>query len=235
METIYYLILVPMVYLSFFIFIAGIIAQVILVLRRPRLQTTLQIYPEKKPSIVWALLDTFMVPGARRNKPVLWVFLLVFHVCLLLLLIGHLELVWDLKVFQFIPHEVFLGNGFVGIILLVAIVFFLFRRFVSPTKELSVPEDYFILILLFLVVIFGSEMDWARRWYVYEEMGKAEYREYLYSLLTLSPDIASVSEPGHSFMLVLHVFFANLLIMIFPFSNLGHSIFSIATNKLRRG
>jgi len=234
-ETIYYLILVPMVYLAVFIFIAGIVTKVIQLIRKPRLQTTLQIYPEKKPSTIWAIIDTFLLPGTRRNNPILWIFLLIFHICLLLLFIGHLELVWDLEVFQVIPHEVFLGNGFVGVMLSVALIFFLFRRFVSPTKELSVPEDYFVLILLFLVVIFGSEMDWARRWYFYEEMGKAEYREYLMGLLTLSPDIGSVSEPGHSFMLVLHVFFANLFLMIFPFSNLMHSIYAFATNKLRRG
>ncbi len=56
-------------------------------------------------------------PTVRRHKPVLWVFLLAFHICLLLLLIGHLELIADFEILQVIPHEVFLGNGFVGLIL----------------------------------------------------------------------------------------------------------------------
>ena len=235
MDTIYYLILVPMVYLAFFIFIAGIIWRVTSLLQKPKLPTTLKIYPEKKPAMFWALTDTVFLPGVRRNNPVLWFFLMVFHVCLLLLFIGHLELVWDLPIFQIIPHEIFLGNGFLGIILSVSLLFFLFRRFVSPTKDLSVPEDYFVLILLFLIVIFGSEMDWARRWYAYEEMGPAEYRVYLQTILAFKPDIGDVNIPGHSFMLVLHVFFANLFLMVFPFSNLMHSIFAVPLNKLRRG
>jgi hypothetical protein len=45
----------------------------------------------------------------------------------------------------------------------------------------------------------------------------------------------AVYQTGHSFMLVLHIFFANLFIMLFPFSKVMHSIFSISMNKLRRG
>jgi nitrate reductase gamma subunit len=36
-------------------------------------------------------------------------------------------------------------------------------------------------------------------------------------------------------MLLLHVFFANLFLMFFPFSQLMHSILSLPMNKLRRG
>ena len=117
-----------------------------------------------------------------------------------------------------------------------ALLFFLFRRIQSPVRELSIPEDYYLLILLFLTVVFGSEMDWARRWYEYGEMSVDEYREYLLSLLYLKPVLSdSISASGHSFMLVLHVFFANLFLMFFPFSKIMHSFFSMAMNKLRRG
>jgi nitrate reductase gamma subunit len=161
---------------------------------------------------------------------------MAFHVCLLLLLIGHLELIADFEVFQIIPHEVFLGNGIVGLVSAVCLLYLLFRRLISPVKDLSVPEDYYLLILLFLIVIFGSEMDWARRWYYYGEMTVEDYRTYLYSLLTLKPELPyAATFSGHSFMLVLHVFFANLFLMFFPFSQLMHTIFSIPMNKLRRG
>jgi nitrate reductase gamma subunit len=161
---------------------------------------------------------------------------MAFHICLLLLLIGHLELLADFAVFQVIPHEIFLGNGFVGLILAVCLLYFLFRRFVTPVKDLSVPEDYYLLILLFLVVIFGSEMDWARSWYEYGEMEVADYRTYMLSLVVLKPELPySTTFSGHSFMLILHVFFANLFLMLFPFSQLMHAIFSLPMNKLRRG
>jgi nitrate reductase gamma subunit len=147
-----------------------------------------------------------------------------------------LELIGEIKIFQIIPHEVFLGNGFVGLILSVSILFFIFRRFVSPNRDLSVPEDYYLLILLFLTVIFGSQMDWARNWYEYGDMSVAEYREYLSSLVLLKPEVTTgITYSGHAFMLVLHVFFANLFLMFFPFSKIMHSFFAFAVNRLRRG
>jgi nitrate reductase gamma subunit len=235
MELVYYIILVPMVYLAFAVFIIGIAFQLIKVIRKPKFLPPLQIFPMKKPVWFWTLADTFLLPSVRRHNLVLWTFLMAFHVCFLLVLIGHLELISEMKWIQVVEHEIFLGKGILGIIMAIALLFFLFRRFISPTKELSVPEDYLILILLFLTVIFGSEMDWARRWFYYEELGVEEYRSYLSSILWLTPRISEVTSPGHSFMLVLHVFFANLFLMVFPFSNLVHFMFSIPLNKLRRG
>ena len=235
MDTVYYLVLVPMVYLSFFIFSTGVIVKIIKIIRRPKFKPTLQIYPEKKPAWLWAIADAFLLPGTRKHHPVLWFFLMVFHFCLLLLFIGHLELIKDFKLLQIIEHEIFLGRGVIGLILFIALIYFLFRRFVSPTKDLSVPEDYYLLILLLLTVIFGSEMDWARSWYEYEEMGVDEYRSYLMSLIFFKPDISNVTISGHAFMLVLHVFFANLFLMFFPFSKIMHSFLAIPLNKIRRG
>ncbi|KPJ74744.1 MAG: hypothetical protein AMJ54_16660 [Deltaproteobacteria bacterium SG8_13] len=236
MQTVYYIILVPMVYLAFGVFIVGIIARIAKIWREPPNPTPLLIHPVKKPGWLWTLTDTFLFPTVRRHKPVLWVFLMAFHICLLLLLIGHLELLADFALFQVIPHEIFLGNGFVGLILAICLLYFLFRRFVSPVKDLSVPEDYYLLILLFLVVIFGSEMDWARSWYEYGEMTVEDYRSYLLSLLVFKPELPySTTFSGHSFMLILHVFFANLFLMFFPFSQLMHAILSLPMNKLRRG
>ena len=236
METVYYIILVPMVYVAFAVFFVGTGTRLVKILRKPKHPSTLQIFPEKRPALLWALHDTFLLPTVRRHKPALWVFLMLFHICFLLVIIGHLEIFKEFGIFQIIPHEVFLGKGFVGLILSVALLFFMFRRLQSPVRELSIPEDYYILILLFLTVLFGSEMDWARRWYEYGEMSVDEYREYLLSLLTLKPVLSdSISASGHSFMLVLHVFFANLFLMFFPFSKIMHSFFSMAMNKLRRG
>jgi len=225
-----------MVYIAFGVFVIGTAVKIFKLLRAPRQPTTLQIYPEKGPKWLMALHDTFLFPTVRRNKPVLWVFLMVFHICLLLLLIGHLELIWELEIFQVIPHEVFLGNGYVGLLMAIALLYFLFRRFLSPVKEISVPEDYYLLILLFLIVIFGSEMDWARRWYEYGELDVDDYGSYLNSMIVLKPELPdNVIYSGHSFMLVLHVFFANLFLIFFPFSQAIHSFLSLPMNKLRRG
>ncbi|MBW2064364.1 MAG: respiratory nitrate reductase subunit gamma [Deltaproteobacteria bacterium] len=236
METVYYLVLVPMVYVAFGIFFVGILFRLVRIMRTPKNPSTLRIFPEKRPKWPLVLYDTFLMPTVRRHKPVLWVFLMAFHIAFLLLIIGHLELIREFQVFQLIGHEVFLGRGFIGLIMSIALLYFLFRRFVSPVRDLSVPEDYYLLILLFLTVIFGSEMDWARRWYEYGEMDVDAYREYLSSLLYLRPTLSeTITDSGHSFMLVLHVFFANLFLIFFPSSKITHSFFSLAMNKLRRG
>ena len=236
MQTLYYIILVPMVYVAFATFFIGTAVRLIKIFKEPSHPATLQIYPEKKPGWLWALHDTFLFPTVRRHKPLLWVFLMAFHICILLLIIGHLELFGEIETLQIIPHEIFLGQGLVGLTASLALLYFLFRRFISPVRELSVPEDYYLLILLFLVVLFGSQMDWARRWYFYEELSVDHYREYLSSLLYFRPYLpAEVTDTGHSFMLVLHVFFANLFLMFFPFSQLMHSFLSLPMNKLRSG
>lgn len=236
MDTVTYFILVPMVYFAFAVFFVGTIIRLVKIFRAPPNPATLQIFPTKRPGWLWVLYDTFLFPSVRRHKAVLWVFLMGFHLALLLLIIGHIELFAEIQAFQFIPHEVFLGQGYIGLILLVALLFFLFRRFFSPVKDLSIPEDYFLLILLFIIVIFGSEMDWARRWYDYGELTVEDYNMYLMGLLKFSPELPeNVSFSGHSFMLVLHIFFANLFLIFFPFSHMMHSFLSIPTNKLRRG
>jgi nitrate reductase gamma subunit len=225
-----------MVYVAFAVFFVGIGVRLVKLFWEPRHPTTLQIFPEKRPRWLWAIYDTFLVPTVRRHNPVFWVFLMLFHICFLLLIIGHLELIGEFSIFQVIQHEVFLGKGLVGLILSVCLLFFLFRRFGSPVRELSVPEDYYLLILLFLTVFFGSQMDWARRWYEYGNLSVEDYRQYLSSLLCLRPELSEdLTSSGHSFMLVLHVFFANLFLMVFPFSEMMHSFLSLPMNKLRRG
>ncbi len=50
MKTIYYLILVPMVYLAFLVFIVGTIAKLAKIFGSPKNpSSTLQIYPQKNP------------------------------------------------------------------------------------------------------------------------------------------------------------------------------------------
>ncbi|MBF0227894.1 MAG: respiratory nitrate reductase subunit gamma, partial [Desulfobacterales bacterium] len=196
----------------------------------------LQIYPEEQPSWFFVLKDTFFLPTVKRHKPVLWLFLMAFHISFLLLIVGHIELIKKFTIFQIIPHEVFLGKGFIGVILAVCLLYFLFRRLFPPVKDLSIPSDYFLLILLFIVVLFGSQMDWARTWYGYEVLSIEDYNTYLQSLITLKPDVPdNATMSGHSFMLIIHVFFANIFLIYFPFSSIIHSIFAIPMNKLRRG
>jgi nitrate reductase gamma subunit len=235
MEQFGYIVLVPMVYLAVLVFSGGIVFRLISLWRKPK-TPIFPIYPQ--PGMRWlcSLKDTFLLPTVRKHNPVLWCFLMIFHLSFILLIIGHIELIQEFKILQLFAHKVFLGRGFVGLFLCIALLFFLFRRFMSPNRELSVPEDYYLLILMFLTVLFGSELDWARSWFDYGELSVGDYRKYLSSLTTFKPYLPSaVTGTGHSFMLVLHIFFANLFLMFFPFSKIMHAFFSMAVNKLRRG
>lgn len=225
-----------MVYLSITIFVIATIARAFKMIIEPKHSTSLKVYPEKRPKWFFILLDVFTFTNVRKNNPILWIFLMIFHTALIFIIIGHLELIRNFNIFQFIQHEVFIGKGYVGLILFITLLFFLFRRFVSPNKELSVFEDYIIIILLILTVLFGSQMDWARRLYGYSDLTVEDYRAYLSSLLILKPHIPEgIKLSGHSFMLVLHIFFANLFLIYFPFSKIMHAFFSIPVNKLSRG
>lgn len=236
MDTFSYIVLVPMVYAAAAVFIVGMVVRLAGITAAPKNPTPLQIYPQKKARRLLAVYDTFFFPTVRRHKPLLWVFLMAFHIGLALLLIGHLELFKGFALLQVIPHDVFIGGGWTGLVILVCLVYFLFRRFFSPVREVSVPEDYLLLVLLLLTVLFGGQMNWARNWYGYGEFGVGAYREYLLSLLSFKPEVPyDLMAGGHSFMLVLHVFFANLFLMVFPFTQLMHAVFSLPMNKLRRG
>ena len=108
MDTASYIVLVPMVYIAFAVFFLGTILRLIKLFRQPKHPATLHIFPEKRPKWLWALHDSFLLPTVRRHNPVLWAFLMLFHVSLLLLIIGHLEMFKEFRIFQIIQHEIFL-------------------------------------------------------------------------------------------------------------------------------
>lgn len=166
-------VLVPMVYAAFLAFVCGVIWRVGGILRRPSFAPTLKALSEHRPA--WlrtgrCLPHAHGAPPQSRSLD----FSDGATCCLLLLVLGHLELFADMAWLQVWPHDIFLGAGFVGVIGFVCLLFLLFRRFVPPAKDLSVPEDYFLLIALLLAVVFGAEMHLARRLYFFDSMGVAE-------------------------------------------------------------
>ena len=245
--SLYSLILGPMVYLAVGVFLAGTAWRIIRVLKRPAFAPTLAVYrpgprrsPSRLPSWLLGAGDALMLPTVFRHNARLWLALMLFHVGLAALALGHLELFAEIRALQAFPlgpHAVFLGKGLVGLTMLACLLFFGARRLVSPTKDLSVPEDYLLLALLFLTVLFGSQLDWARAWFGYETMSVVDYRAWLQGLLALRPmaGMGGVTGAGHSFMLVAHVFLANVLLMVFPFTKLMHAMFTFALNAVRRG
>jgi len=235
-NSIYYFVMVPMVYIAFATLILGILFKFMLVVFSPPIPGALGIFPRKLPKPLGVLKDSFLVPAAWRSSKIFWLVIMAFHLAFLLLFIGHLELIKDFKIIQVISHEVFLGAGWVGIVLIFTTLYFLMRRFGSPVRQISIPEDYILLIVLFLTFIFGSHMHLAAR---YSESGfdiqVGDYRAYLSSLFAFKPIIPEeISESPHYILLVIHIFLANLFMIFFPFSKMIHSVFVFFAHKIKR-
>lgn len=235
-DKMYYFVMVPMVYMAFGTLIIGTTIKFLVILSSPSIRGTLGVFPRKVHPTIGTLLEALAVPVAFRKDRVLWVFILAYHIAFALLLIGHLELIREFRIIQIVPHEVFLGAGWVGIILIVSVVYFLFRRFKTPYREISVPEDYLLLLLLFLTFIFGSHMHLAARYGIAGfDIPVEDYRAYLNSMVSFNPELpASITASPHYVILMLHVLFANLFLMIFPFSKMIHSVFVFAALGIKR-
>ena len=108
MDKVYFIVLIPMVYLAAAVFVIGITARILKMILTPGHSQTLRIHPEKRPVWLYSLYDAFLLPTVRKHNPLLWFFLMLFHLCLFLLIIGHIELIGDVPLFQVIPHAIFL-------------------------------------------------------------------------------------------------------------------------------
>ncbi len=235
-DSMYHFIMVPMVYIAFAILILGVIFKLFVIFFSPRIKATLGVFPRRLPRPIGVLKDSFLVPVAFREDKVLWSFIILFHASFLLLFVGHLELIREFSIIQIIPHSVFLGGGWIGIILIASTLYFLFRRFRPPYSGISVPEDYILLILLFLTILFGSHMNLAS---LYGTAGfdipVTDYRSYLSSMIAFNPLLPEgITGSPHYVLIVLHVFFANLFLMLFPFSKMIHSAFTFIAHNTKR-
>jgi len=105
--------------------------------------------------------DSFLFSQVLDLDRRMWGLVISFHLAGIALLIGHLRLI-----FGFIPLVNALDDwveqfasftgGAIGIILLITVLYFLIRRLKSPVRQISAPEDYFLLILVLLVIFTGD-------------------------------------------------------------------------------
>jgi nitrate reductase gamma subunit len=237
-DKFYYFVMVPMLYAAIVIFIAGTILRLIKIGLAPNPKaTTLRVFPEKRSKLLAILSDIFLFPGVTRRKDTaFWVFFGLFHVAIFFLFLGHLELIADIKVIQLVKHKIFLGKGLVGLLLVVSLFFFLFRRFRSPYRELSVPEDFILILGLLVTSFFGAHMNLATLYSSYGfDIPLEAYRTYLGSMIRFHPTIpAEISGSPHQVILVMHVLLANIFFIYFPFSKVMHSILAFFSNAVKR-
>jgi nitrate reductase gamma subunit len=237
-DKFYYFVMVPMLYAAIVIFISGILLRLIKIGLAPNPKAkSLRVFPEKRSKLLAVLSDIFLFPDVTRKKdPAYWVFFGLFHITIFFLFLGHLELIGDMQVIQLVKHKIFLGKGLVGLLLVITLFFFLFRRFRSPYRELSVPEDFILILGLLAIAFFGSHMNLAVLYSSHGfDISLEAYRAYLGSIIRLSPTIpAEISGSPHQVILVMHILLANIFLIYFPFSKVMHSILAFFSNAVKR-
>jgi nitrate reductase gamma subunit len=229
--------MVPMVYFAFAWFVIGSFVRIAGILKAPKMPYTLRIFPERPPR--WprlaAVTDALTMPTVRMHRPLLWFFLIVFHVGVLALILAHLDLLPQIRLTSGdSPHMI--GYGIVGLVMTVSLLYLLFRRFRAPVREFSVPSDYLLLFLLFCIFLTGDIISWGNSWspdgFV---ITKQDLGLYLNSLVRFTfEDPRTFLSGSHYALVALHVLLANVFLIILPFSKIMHSFFVVPLNALRR-
>jgi nitrate reductase gamma subunit len=227
-----------MVYGAIAIFILGMIYRIYQWRVAPKARLKTGVFPKPgKGAARWGqvAVDSFIFPQALKADRTIWIFTLLFHFALAGAFVGHLRLVHE-----FTPLLNLLGpegmdrfalwsGGVMGVLLIVTLIYYLFRRLASPYKEISVPEDFILLFLLLLVVVMGDHMRFIGK------IHAADYRVYFQSLLAFKPAFPKVlADSSTKWAFDFHILFANLLILYLPFSKLVHVIATFPANLARR-
>lgn len=228
-------IVVPGFYLALAFSIVALVLRLSAIFRAGPPPFQLAIYPERKSPTLAALGDALGMPQIRRKNPLFWVFLLVFHVGLVLLVLGHLDILPEINIVPASSRHM-LGAGAVGLMVTVPVFYFFGRRFRSPVREISNPGDYLLLLLLLFTFLLGDLMSWGNSWtstgFV---MTKADFARYFDGLLKFKfEDPRAYLHGTHYHFLVLHLLLAEAVLAVLPFSKIVHAFLTVPVNALRR-
>lgn len=234
-DKIEYSIMVPMVYLALLFCLAAIVLRIVSILRAPAQAYSLRIFPASKKPKLAALADTFTMPQVRKHKPLFWVFLMIFHISFLFLILGHLDILPNISLIPEASRHM-LGLGIVGVGVTLPLFYFLFRRFRSPIREITVPADYLLLILILFLCLFGDLMSWGNSWTANGfVMTKQDFSQYFSGLVQFTFADPRLVLPGsHYHFVVIHVLLANIFFIVLPFSKVMHAFLAMPINLLRR-
>jgi len=235
LDKVEYFIMVPMVYLALSFCLIAIVVRIVSIARAPAPPYSLRLYPAAKQPGLAALADTLTLPQVRRHKPLFWVFLMLFHISFLFLILGHLDILPQISLLPETSRHM-LGAGAVGLGVTLPLVYFLFRRFRTPIREITVPADYLLLVLLLFLCLLGDMMSWGNSWAANGfVMTKQNFAQYFNGLVRFTfADPRRVLHGSHYHFVVLHVLLANIFFLVLPFSKVAHAFFALPTNLLRR-
>ncbi|MCK5876801.1 MAG: respiratory nitrate reductase subunit gamma [Candidatus Marithrix sp.] len=163
--------------------------------------------------VVRLLLEVVIFKSLFRSNKWIWLFAMMFHLALWIVLIRHLRYfmdpVWTLVV---------LAQPF-GKYASFAMLFGLFgllarRMFVVRINYISVPSDYLMLFLLLAIGISGTLISFVTRTDI------IQFKAFMLSVLCL--DWTNLQTMPTDTMLLIHLTAVILLMIVFPFSKLLH-------------
>ena len=160
---------------------------------------------------------------------------MIFHISFLLLILGHLDILPNISLIPEASRDM-LGRGLVGVGVTLPLFYFLFRRFRSPIREITVPADYLLLILILFLCLFGDMMSWGNSWTASGfVMTKQDFSQYFNGLAQFTFADPRLVLPGsHYHFVVIHVLLANIFFIVLPFSKVIHAFLALPINLLRR-
>ncbi len=226
-----------LVYIAIFVLVVGLIYRIYKWIKIPRSKLSLGLYPKPKSGAGRLLKlgkDTFLFPQVYEVDRWMWIFVVCLHLTLVFAFVGHLRLIQEFTPLvnalgdEGMNQFALISGGIVGIVMMLSAFYLLMRRFKSPYKDISTPEDYILLVLLLIIILLGNHLRFFGSVHV------ADYREYVQSLLMFKPSFnAELAESGTKWVLTTHILFASILAIYFPFSKLVHFVGSFAVNLVR--
>jgi len=163
----------------------------------------------------------------------LWLGAMAFHWSLLIILFRHLRfflepvpgvvisIQWLDSIFQGLIPALYITD----ILILISLAFLFFRRVISSQiRYLSLPSDYFVILLLAGIAISGVLMQ------LFFRADLVQVKTWVMGMIRFHPTLPQ----GVGLVFYIHLFFVSLLIAYFPISKLMHmpGIFLSPTRNL---
>ncbi|AEG61717.1 respiratory nitrate reductase subunit gamma [Desulforamulus ruminis] len=164
-----------------------------------------------------------------KSDKALWAGAWIMHVALFFILAGHVLGIGLLgRQFAYVGLtsvetsellSTLLGTFF-GIVLLLALFYLLYRRIrINEVRVISAPSDYVMLLLLIGIVAAGNFMRFVPEWGIHYEPVR-DYIQHLITFTSITPDMEVMHKP----MFIIHLLLVQILLIVFPFSKLLHSV-----------
>lgn len=180
--------------------------------------------PEGRANTLNTMKETLFFPSLFRSDRSLWVFSWGFHAVLALIFVGHVRVVSNVDNLMMSLGMTEAGiqamsggaGGAAGVLILIAAVVLLARRFVIPrVKEITGLTDIFALVLIGAILITGNMMRFGA-----EHFDLTLTREYFANLATFKG--VGNAEVFTNNVFLVHMGLAYLLLMYIPFSKILH-------------